>query len=297
MKGIRISPLLVLLAVPFTYSSVPDSIVRGGSAPAGQADCAAGRLVSWNIERGERLREVAAALKEIRPAIVLLQEVDLHAARTGRADVAQELADTLKMHYLFAPEFEELGQGNRGRPAYHGQAVLTALPASSARVIRFRDQSDFWKPRWYLPNWRIFQRRTGGRLALVAELGSGTERLVVYNVHLESRGSEERRRRQIEDVISDAERYPDNVPIVLAGDLNTRADNTPVAGALIRAGFRQAVGRQVTTAAGKALDWIFVRGPLSFTGGTVHSSVRASDHFPLSVVITSGIPGCRPQLP
>jgi hypothetical protein len=34
----------------------------------------------------------------------------------------------LRMPYLFAAEFEELGQSSRDSPAYHGQAILTSWP-------------------------------------------------------------------------------------------------------------------------------------------------------------------------
>jgi endonuclease/exonuclease/phosphatase family metal-dependent hydrolase len=102
---------------------------------------------------------------------------------------------------------------------------------------------------------------------------------------LESRESEDLRLSQIEEVIGDADRYPEGTPIVIAGDLNTRAPTPPAIAALEKAGFRKAVGGQVTTVRGAPLDWIFVRGPVSFSEGTVHKDVRASDHFPLSLRI------------
>jgi hypothetical protein len=46
-----------------------------------------------------------------------------------------------------------------------------------------------------------------------------------------------------------------------------------------------AVGQQVTTTRGSALDWIFVRGPLTFEKGAIQGDAKASDHFPLTVVI------------
>jgi endonuclease/exonuclease/phosphatase family metal-dependent hydrolase len=208
--------------------------------------------------------------------------VDLNSRRTGRRNIAEELARSLRMPYLFAAE---LGQGSRDSPAYHGQAILTSLAASSPRIIRFAHQTGFWKPRWYLPNWSVFQRRAGGRLALVAEVDVGGRPLVVYNAHLESRGSEQLRKLQIEEILADTRRYPADAPILIAGDFNTRRTSTPVVAALLKAGFDIAVGNKVTTPRGSALDWIFVRGPLLFEKGAIHSDTKASDHFPLSVVI------------
>jgi endonuclease/exonuclease/phosphatase family metal-dependent hydrolase len=292
--NIFLKPGLLLLAAMWVGGGAapPDRVWRGGSMPAGPGRCDL-KIVSWNIERGEQWTAVAAFLEKLTPAVVLLQEVDMNARRTGNTNVAEQLASRLGLNYLFAAEFEELGQGARGKQAYHGQAILTSLPASSERIIRFGSQTGFWRPRWYLPNWAIAQRRTGGRIALVAELGSGPNRLVVYDVHLESRGGEEIRLRQIQEVIADTRRYPGDMPVLVAGDLNTRKNNSPAVGALLQAGFRKAAGQESTTMDGKALDWIFVRGPLSFTESTVYRDVRASDHYPLAVRIRYETQACR----
>ncbi|MBN2338729.1 MAG: endonuclease/exonuclease/phosphatase family protein [Acidobacteria bacterium] len=290
--------ILVLLAVLGVAAAAPsdgdplERIGRGGPAPAGGMECAFDAL-SWNIERGENLPGIARFLEEHRPALALLQEVDVDASRSGRVHVAGTLASGLGAHYLFAPEFEELGQGSGRRPAWHGQAVLTRLPVSSARILRFRSRSDFWRPRWYLPNWAFLQRRRGGRNALALELGEGGRRLVVYNVHLESRGEETLRLRQMEEVTADLGRYPAETPILVAGDLNTRADDSPVVRALLDAGFRIAAGGEVTTRRGKALDWVFVRGPVEVERALVHREVDASDHYPITFRLKLGTPECR----
>ncbi|HWQ52500.1 MAG TPA: endonuclease/exonuclease/phosphatase family protein [Bryobacteraceae bacterium] len=270
----------------------PHRIMEGGSARPSPAGCNL-KIVCWNIERGQQQAAVSAAIKKETPTIALLQEVDLDAKRTGYRNVAEDLAGQLGMNYLFAPEFEELGQGRRGKPAYHGQAILTGVATSSARFIRFRDQSSYWQPRWFVPNWAVFQRREGGRLALVVELGTAPNRMVVYNVHLESRGAPDLRLRQIEEIIADTRHYPGETPLLIAGDLNTREPSPPAVKALLDAGFRKAVGGEVTTVHGTRLDWIFVRGPITFAEGAIHANVRASDHFPLTVRVRLEPPACR----
>lgn len=269
-----------------------ERIGRGGAAPAGGMECAFDAL-SWNIERGENLPGVARFLQERKPALALLQEVDLDASRSGRVAVADVLASRLGAHSLFAPEFEELGQGSGGRPAWHGQAVLTRLPVASARMLRFGAQSGFWRPRWYLPNWSVMQRRRGGRNTLALELGTGGRRLAVYNVHLESRGPETLRLRQMEEVIADLGRHPADTPLLVAGDLNTREDDSPVVRALLDAGFRTAAGGEVTTRRGAALDWVFVRGPVEAEGAVVHRDEGASDHYPITFRLRLTVPECR----
>jgi endonuclease/exonuclease/phosphatase family metal-dependent hydrolase len=284
---------LFLLGTAAASSGSPsDRIWQGGSASLATQSCDL-KIASWNIERGERLQEIAAALKQLDSAVVLLQEVDRNAKRTGNRDVAGRLAAQTGLNYLFAAEFEELGQSVRGTSAYHGQAILTALPVASTRIIRFQAQTSHWKPRWYLPNWSIFQRRSGGRLALAVELGAGPSRLVAYNVHLESREGAQLRFRQMQEILADARRYPSQTPVVIAGDFNTRDPGEPVVHALHEAGFQKAVGKEITTTHGNGLDWIFVRGPVKPSQGTIHRGVRASDHFPLTVRLRLETSECR----
>jgi endonuclease/exonuclease/phosphatase family metal-dependent hydrolase len=172
--------------------------------------------------------------------------------------------------------------------------VLTSLRVKEARVLRFREQSKYWQPRWFLPNWAPLQRRDGGRMALVVEVESASRPLVLYDVHLESRGAEERRRRQMEEIVADWKRYPPETPLVVAGDFNTRVADAPAVRLLRDAGFRQAAGGAATTARGAALDWIFVRGPVVAVDGRIHATVRASDHFPLTASIRWEDAECTP---
>src|SRR5262249_11895434 len=139
-----------------------------------------------------------------RADLLILQEVDLNARRTHFLNVADEIARKLGLNYVFGQEFQELTQGRRGSPAYHGQATLSRWTLLNPRVIRFRRQSNFWRPRPYLPKLSLFQERLGGRIALVTEVQVQTKRLAIYNLHLESRGDEGLRYAQLEEAIRDA---------------------------------------------------------------------------------------------
>jgi endonuclease/exonuclease/phosphatase family metal-dependent hydrolase len=244
------------------------------------------RLLNWNIDRGKHLDGILAAIRETKPDLCVFQEVDLGARRTQGMDVAQELAKTTGMNYAFAPEFEELSQGTEEGSAYHGQATLTSMPIRSSRMVRFKHQSGFWKPNALLSSSiPLLQRREGGRIALVTELDNGGKTLVVYNLHLESRGSEHGRLLQLNEVLADAERYPPETVVIVAGDLNTKIRTSPVIPRLREAGYRSAFGdRKVRThIIIGALDWIFARGPIQFDDPQVLRDAHASDHFPISV--------------
>src|SRR5262249_53753152 len=195
------------------------------------------RIVNWNIERGQRLPEVIDFLESQKTDLLILQEVDLNARRTNFLNIAEEIARKLRMNYVFGREFQELTQG---RQAYHGQATVSRWPLRNERVIRFRRQSDFWRPRWFLPSISLFQERLGGRIALVTEVQVQRRKLAVYNLHLESKGDEDLRLAQLEEAVADAARYGADTPTLLAGDLNFDVSHAAPASALNHVGFRNA---------------------------------------------------------
>ena len=121
------------------------------------------RVVDWNIDRGLQLSGIVEFLADAKADLIILQEVDINARRTHRLNVAREIAQKLQMNYVFGREFQELTQGSRTSPAYHGQATLSPWPLSNPRILRFQRQSNFWRPRWYLPDIAAFSgedRRT-----------------------------------------------------------------------------------------------------------------------------------------
>ena len=251
------------------------------------------RVVNWNIDRGLRLPEITEFLASQPADLVTLQEVDLNARRTHYRNVAEDLARKLGLNYVFGREFEELTQGSRTSPAYHGQTTLSRWRLKNPRIIRFRSQSGFWRPRWFLPRTEPFQERLGGRIALVTEVELPGSVVTVYNLHLESRGNNNLRLCQLKEVLDDAAIYAPRVPTLLAGDLNfdVSQGQTPV---LIQGtGFRSVFGqaRLDTTPAHKlfggprAIDWAFVSGAVEAAQGQVHAKVTASDHYPMTFAL------------
>jgi endonuclease/exonuclease/phosphatase family metal-dependent hydrolase len=277
-----------LAAPPSTASpGALDTVLSGNYTPAPAAPHAQASVLNWNIDRGEHLDQIKQQISALHPDLCIFQEVDLDARRTHRQDVAKELAEAFQMNYVFAPEFQELGQGTTEEPAYHGQAVLTKLPVRAARIIRFEHQSGWWKPRRLLiSSVPLLQRREGGRIALVAELDHGGQPLVVYDLHLESKGTEQLRLEQLEEVLNDAQRYPAHTPVIIAGDFNTFFPHSRLIPHLEEAGFRNVLGehRFKTQVLLGELDWIFVRGSVQFEGGKV-LRVPGSDHYPINVTV------------
>ena len=116
------------------------------------------------------------------------------------------------------------------------------------------------------------------------ELDRNGKPLVVYNLHLESRTTEHGRLLQLEEVLADTERYPADTPVIVAGDLNTLQPAFAGDPEAARGRLRSCFGdRHVRThVIIGALDWIFVRGPISCEGAEVRRDFHASDHFPIS---------------
>src|SRR4029077_1849079 len=174
------------------------------------------RVVNWNINRGLRLQKVIEFLAGAKADVILLQEADLNARRTHHLNIAREIAQKLQMNYVFGREFQELTQGSRASPAYHGQATLSRWPLSNPRIIRFQKQSNFWRPRWFLPEIGPFQERIGGRLALVSEANIAGRTIVNYNRHREGKGDGALRCSQIAEPLQDARRYDTSTSVALA---------------------------------------------------------------------------------
>jgi endonuclease/exonuclease/phosphatase family metal-dependent hydrolase len=253
------------------------------------------RVVNWNIDRGLKLSAVIEFLAGAKADIIVLQEADLNARRTHHINVAKKIAQTLEMNYVFGWEFQELTQGSKSSPAYHGQATLSRWRLSDSRIIRFQKQSHFWRPHWFLPDIAPFQERLGGRLALVSEANIAGKTIVTYNLHLESRGDDQLRCSQLEEVLEDSKRHTSNAAVLLTGDFNMDVSQGPAAAAIGRAEFQDAFAKQhVPTTPGsflehgRTIDWVFTRGPIRASQPQVHRSVSASDHYPQSVKLAIG---------
>lgn len=252
--------------------------VNGNNSPAEPRNRSF-RVGCWNISYGQRYEQVLAALKEMDADIYVLQEVDVGCRRSGDRNVAQHLARELSLHYVFGSEFQELAQQRATEPARHGHAILSRFPIARPRVLRFEHQANDWSRDFMQP-------RRGGRMALVAEIELDDQTLVIYNTHLESRGDEDGRTRQMQEILADAQAHHPNSPVIVAGDLNTRLARghqaSPVIECAEKQQFADATGDAVPCApGGPRLDWILTRG-LQAISVPAHPWTRASDHQPIS---------------
>jgi endonuclease/exonuclease/phosphatase family metal-dependent hydrolase len=248
------------------------------------------KVVSWNVNRGLELGGVIDFLGDSCADLILLQETDIHARRTELRNIPREIAQALGMDYIFGLEFQELAQGSTTTPAYHGQTTLSRLPLSNPRILRFRNQSKFWTPRWFIPRWQCLQRRRGGRMALICEINLQGKTLAIYNVHLESRGNSNLRIAQLTEMLVDVSARAAHTPVLMTGDFNFDLSVGPAAELLASTRVNNlgtSMGRSTVpngfTRGSRAIDWILTRGALVAIHSEINSTVTASDHFPLSL--------------
>ena len=146
-------------------------------------------------------------------------------------------------------------------------------------------------------------------MALLSEVRIHDGTLVTYNLHLESRGGDDLRASQLHEFLDDAQCYGPQTPVLAAGDFNVDISQGVAAAALSNTGFSNpfstlhkptAIPRSLSVG-GRAIDWILTRGPLVGANPQIHSSVGASDHYPLSLTLALSSsqdsihrPGTRP---
>jgi endonuclease/exonuclease/phosphatase family metal-dependent hydrolase len=87
------------------------------------------RVISWNIARGSKLEGILEFLAAANADIIFLQEADKSARRTGYRNIAKEIAQKLRLNYVFGCEFEELAQGSTSSLVYSPSPV----PAEKTR--------------------------------------------------------------------------------------------------------------------------------------------------------------------
>lgn len=228
------------------------------------------RVMTWNIERGVKFDAVQSLLEELDADVVLLQEVDRFCSRSDNRDVARELALRLRMNYVTAGEFQEIGEGRRNRPCVSGQAILSRLPIGDATTVRFEDQASL--------KWRLnpAQPRRGGRIALRARIAGA----LFYSVHLESGADEVRRSNQVRDILSNVP--PGDDPVIIGGDFNNVGDaSSAMFDGLRAAGFVNSMSKTAIDKgeARRPIDWIFAK-KMTATSEVIRAA-EASDHDPV----------------
>ena len=201
-----------------------DEIYFDNSISKGSSSAERIRIVFVNAERGKRLDEITAYLKhhpDLKEAsIILLNEIDIGMARSGNLNIAEELGIRLGMNWIFGIEFKELSKGEEAErntvtensEALHGNAVLSKYPLDNLKLLRLPEKFNWFND---------YQKREGSRIALFSTVKINGKEILLVTVHLEDRTDAKGRYEQMESVVAYIEEYYPDLPVLVAGDMNT----------------------------------------------------------------------------
>lgn len=270
---------VALLSSPTALSQSALPLVETGEF-ARERDAPPDRLkiVSYNIHGPQRdnvdkLFTVLEHHEALRDAHVLaLQEVNRYRRKTGPRNIARELAERLKMNYVYA--VENLYPESKGGGA-RGLAILSRLPLVDVERLE-------------LPH-----RGPGGRqrIGLLATIHVGTTAVRLANVHLETRLANEKKVEQMRFILSRLRHNWLTPNLIVLGDFNTITEGTrqALARVLEHAGFKTPFQDQVKTfrrwfIVRLKLDWIYLHH-LPVIRHRVEENITASDHRPIWVEV------------
>lgn len=220
------------------------------------------RVLTYNIHHGEGVdgqfdyRRLERIIRDLRPDLVALQEVDRRTRRASGVDQAQRLGELTNMHHVF-------GQAMPYSGGQYGEAILSRFPIKDVQVhpLPFRPGQE---PR--------------AALAVTVDPGNGLPNVRFVGTHL-CHQSDETRTEQAEQltlVLKSAGRQS----LILAGDLNARPGSKPIA-ALLDDGWIDAVAPK------SRIDYVMYRrdDPWTVAEVTIVPEDVASDHRPILVVL------------
>jgi endonuclease/exonuclease/phosphatase family metal-dependent hydrolase len=256
---------------------------------AGDESKTALRIMCYNIRHGRGMDDVvdlertANVIREWKPDLVALQEMDKNTERTNKTDQTKLLAEMLKMHYVFGKAIDYQGGD-------YGLAILSRFPILEHQMILLppevqREQRGLLVVTIAVPNAGDADANnvdTKGR-------ADANGRVIRFaSTHL-SVASPEERRVQIEKI--DALMMEGSEPTIIAGDFNARPSND----AMVR--FLENWKDTVDLDSDKKIspdrperriDYIFFRAKDSFEiieSRTIDDRIT-SDHMPIFSIIS-----------
>lgn len=239
-------------------------------------------IAAWNVGRGTFVGDIARSLQRVNASVCLLSECDIGMARSGNRDTVKDIAERLGMGHAFAVEFQEHGLGNLAEQrefagqenidALHGNAILSDLPFERVLRIPLSD-GEPWED--------SEQPRTGGRVALAAEIG----RTWFVSVHLENRTGPAKRARQANRLFTGLKKLKAK-RIVIGGDLNVKLGRESLFDRAQTMNFRwKDANRDEGRFKGKRLDWFLVKG-IKVKNPRTHDAAGISDHDLITLELT-----------
>jgi endonuclease/exonuclease/phosphatase family metal-dependent hydrolase len=168
------------------------------------------KVVAFNAQGGRLLADIILALRRPPLAsadVILLSEMDWRVRRSGRREVAAELAAALRMSFAYFGEFALTPAGD-SPVSFMGNAILSSYPLSEVRVL----------PLTSLFNRRRVRRMLGGPAGIVARIAVQGRPVTLGIVHLNSRWNPAGRASQMAQYLAG---FPHEGAAIIGGDFNT----------------------------------------------------------------------------
>jgi endonuclease/exonuclease/phosphatase family metal-dependent hydrolase len=171
------------------------------------------RVTLFNARGGVHLQGIGDCLS--RPplgqsSLMLLCESDWGTKRTGKREVAAELARRLNVSFAYVPEFG-IPQADGTHKSFLGNAILSTVPLTEVRAVALpRPLPERGNP--------MLRRRVGLNAALIAKTRFRHQEITVGVLHLASHCDPEARAQQMATYLA---AFPKAGPAVIGGDLNT----------------------------------------------------------------------------
>lgn len=223
------------------------------------------RVLCWNLHHGVGgdgkldLPRIAKVIREARPDLVALQEVDKNCRRSGKVDQAAELAKLTGLQASYGKAMDYDG-------GEYGQAILTKKPPHLTKVHRLPGKGE-------------------PRIAFEAIVSVNETRLSFVSAHLDLDAAQ--RLAQSESLIKILAAHPDQA-LILCGDFNDTPDSPAIkafAGAFTPVPKQEPVFTCPADKPDSEIDHVFLRGLNAAGSVVVLPEAIASDHRPLLVEI------------
>ena len=175
-----------------------------GPAPAEETPL---RVMSYNIHHGEGtdgkvdLPRLAQVIRNARPDLVALQEVDRNVRRSGSVDQTAELARLTGLHGSFARAIDYDG-------GEYGQAILSRFPIERLTIHRLPGEPE----REQRIAAEVLVKVSGGDISFVTTH--------LHHINAEFRG---RQAARLNEIFA-----PSDHPVILGGDLNATPESRPL---------------------------------------------------------------------
>ena len=168
------------------------------------------KIAVWNAWYCKYIDESANLLADLGADVLLLSEMDYGLKRSGQHHTTADLAKKLGYGYVYGVEF--LDNGNQeNKVGYRGNAILSKAELKRPALVRFAlSDHDHMSRKW-----------PGSRLAVLATIELAGREVVFASVHFENRITPGQRGDVMESLLNQIEEYAPQLPVVVAGDMNT----------------------------------------------------------------------------